>query len=372
MATTMSRRLVRSTTRWTLSIVGFALLGVLMLFARSYTESVRVFVGTLVFPLASIAILTGLGYYIARHSPTVEAMRTILAWTGLGLLVMVVVVGWYQVLDVIHHHDIPLVILGLTTLCIGGAMGALVGWYSVRAKNNVEKAARAHSRKTHLEQQRETMALLDRTLRHHLLNALTIVDGRARILEDHVDDEGIEHLRTVQDQSEEMIATIEQIRDVSEVLYEQDEIERIDLVETVRSEVSSAEQSYPDAAFETDDLPDRLPVDANRLLANVVSNLLHNAVQHNDSPTPRVGIEVRDTGETAAVSVTDNGPGLPDDDAEQLFEMGERGPDSDGNGMGLFLARTVIERLDGRIWFEDDDSSGSTIAFEIPTQADSL
>jgi signal transduction histidine kinase len=75
---------------------------------------------------------------------------------------------------------------------------------------------------------------------------------------------------------------------------------------------------------------------------------------------------VTDIGDTATITVTDNGPGIPADRREDLFEMGGRGRESDEPGMGLFLARTVVERLDGDIGIEDHDSDWVTVTVRLP------
>lgn len=369
MATSTARPSVQLAARWGLLVGGVFLLGVLVYFAREHTESLRVLVGTLAFPLFSVTVLGGLGYYIATRRLDVAEMLTVLAWVALGFAVMAAVVGWYQLLDTIHDHHVPLVISGLATLSIGGAMGAVVGWYSVRARKTTRAATEAREREAYLERQRETLALIDRTLRHHLLNGLTIVDGHADILGDHVDPEGREYLETVRTQVDEMTATIEDIRDLTEAVYEEETIERIDLVGTVRDELAAVADAYPDADLEVDAPDAAVEITANRLLSNAVSNLLHNAVQHNDSATPRVRVAVSDDGDAATVEVADNGPGIPPERREECFEMGERGPDSDGSGMGLFLARTVVERLGGRLRIVDGDAPGTTVAIELPKSA---
>ena len=85
-----------------------------------------------------------------------------------------------------------------------------------------------------------------------------------------------------------------------------------------------------------------------------------------------VTVLVRESGETAMVSVTDHGVGIPSAAQDRLFERfykvdrarvrGETG----GTGLGLAIARHVIEQHHGRIRVESAEGVGSTFSFELP------
>lgn len=97
-------------------------------------------------------------------------------------------------------------------------------------------------------------------------------------------------------------------------------------------------------------------------LAEALDNLLINAVEHNTATEPRVHVGVETAGETVIVRIADNGPGIPDDRKAALFEPPENGDD----GMGLYLARTVIAHCGGDIWVEDNDPSGTVFKVTLP------
>jgi signal transduction histidine kinase len=71
------------------------------------------------------------------------------------------------------------------------------------------------------------------------------------------------------------------------------------------------------------------------MLPSVFRNLLNNAVQHNDSDTPRIDIGVEQTNESVTVSVADNGPGIPDEQKKNVFDKGEQGLERPGTGIGV-------------------------------------
>ncbi len=106
-------------------------------------------------------------------------------------------------------------------------------------------------------------------------------------------------------------------------------------------------------------------------IAQVVSNLLDNAVQH----TPPGGSVTVAMGLTAPgmarVSVADDGEGIPAEDLPLIFERfyrvdPSRSRATGGAGLGLTIARRLVEAHGGTIWAESPELSGATVYFELP------
>ena len=105
-------------------------------------------------------------------------------------------------------------------------------------------------------------------------------------------------------------------------------------------------------------------------LTQVLSNLLSNAIKYSPSGGQ---IKVRGTAGPAqvTVSVSDQGPGIPETDVPHVFERFYRA-DSEltqrvkGTGLGLFLAKAVVEAHGGRIWLESTPGQGTTFYFSLP------
>jgi signal transduction histidine kinase len=99
-------------------------------------------------------------------------------------------------------------------------------------------------------------------------------------------------------------------------------------------------------------------------IAEVVTTLLENAAQH--APGSPVRVAARDIGETLELTVSDLGPGISREVSARLFEWGERGPASHGQGIGLHVARRLVEDLGGTLRTLSTNGRGATFALRLP------
>jgi len=105
-----------------------------------------------------------------------------------------------------------------------------------------------------------------------------------------------------------------------------------------------------------------------RRIEQVLTNILSNASKF----TPKQGqidISVRETPASVQVCITDNGPGIPKEEQSRVFEKFYVVTDNrglSGIGLGLYIARQLIELHGGRIWVESQVGEGSTFCFTVP------
>ena len=109
--------------------------------------------------------------------------------------------------------------------------------------------------------------------------------------------------------------------------------------------------------------------DRERVL-QVFSNLVGNAIKF----TPAGGgISVETVAEAGHVrfSVTDTGPGIPDEQLPHLFERYWQGrsKSTHGVGLGLFIAKGIVLAHHGKLWVEPNRSSGAAFHFTLPISA---
>lgn len=113
----------------------------------------------------------------------------------------------------------------------------------------------------------------------------------------------------------------------------------------------------------------RLWADAGRL-HQVLLNLIHNALKFTP-PGGSITISARRAGEMAEISVADTGCGVPFEDQPRIFERFYQSENAllvkhGGFGLGLTIAKLIVEQHGGRIWLQSKPEHGSTFRFTIP------
>jgi len=221
-----------------------------------------------------------------------------------------------------------------------------------------------------LARKRDQLRALNRVLRHDIRNDMQIVLGLGRLLDDHVDEEGEEYLRTILDTGEHVVELTRSSRDLARTVAGEAELplEAVSLSETLQAELDRRREAFGHATISLrGEVPD-VDVRANDLLASVFRNLLNNAVQHSDRAEPAVEISADITrgDHTAIVRVADNGPGIPPSRQEAVFGKGEKGIESEGTGLGLYLVQSLIEDYGGDVWIEANEPRGTVVVVELP------
>jgi PAS domain S-box-containing protein len=108
----------------------------------------------------------------------------------------------------------------------------------------------------------------------------------------------------------------------------------------------------------------------------IVRNLLGNAAKYTPAGT-KVVIEARRNGNVVEIRVTDDGPGIPDESLRRVFDLFYRDPDSArsvaGSGIGLFVCRSLVEAMGGKMWALRPPGGGSEFGFTLRVlEADEL
>jgi signal transduction histidine kinase len=133
--------------------------------------------------------------------------------------------------------------------------------------------------------------------------------------------------------------------------------------------VDELSDEYPDAMF-TVSTPDSLHARADDRLKTALSELVENAIVHNDRSTPEVTVTTgspgRDrTGEWTELVVADNGPGIPDQERETI-ERGEETPLQHCTGIGLWIVYWTISLYGGEISIEENTPRGTRVVLRLP------
>jgi two-component system, OmpR family, phosphate regulon sensor histidine kinase PhoR len=110
-------------------------------------------------------------------------------------------------------------------------------------------------------------------------------------------------------------------------------------------------------------------------IRRVLVNLIHNAIKWSP-PGGKISIETRNGGDQITVIVSDEGPGVPDDQVERIFErfyqVDSSRTGNEGTGLGLAICKHIVEAHDGRIWAEGRSTAkGGRFLFTLAAVEDS-
>jgi two-component system sensor histidine kinase BaeS len=144
----------------------------------------------------------------------------------------------------------------------------------------------------------------------------------------------------------------------------------VDLCKVTRKEVERAEKAAPAGVALRVECRRGTDVRADdQRLAQVVRNLVSNAVRHTDAGTIVATCSHKDEG--VEVVVRDTGEGIPEEDLPHVFERfyradSARARETGGAGIGLALAKRIVEDHGGRIWIESEPGIGTRAGFWLP------
>jgi signal transduction histidine kinase len=110
----------------------------------------------------------------------------------------------------------------------------------------------------------------------------------------------------------------------------------------------------------------------NRLhMTQLFQNLIGNALKFTDKP-PVVRVDAREENGNIILSIEDNGIGIKKDYSNKvfvLFQQLNKKEQFDGTGIGLTICKNIVDKYNGRIWFDSQENVGTTFYISIPLQA---
>jgi len=210
---------------------------------------------------------------------------------------------------------------------------------------------------------------------HELRTPLTVVQGSLEAMLDGVYDLNPENIASIHQQTALLSRLVADLRDLA--LAEAGQLrldwQSVDL-EAVIAQASNALQSQAlekGVTFKVE-LPQGLPRirgDGQRL-QQVLFNLVSNALRHTPTGgTVKTAVEVKE--DRVVIRVQDTGSGIPAEDLPHVFERfyrvdRSRARSTGGSGLGLTIAKRIVEAHGGQIWAQSWLGAGSTFAFSLP------
>lgn len=222
------------------------------------------------------------------------------------------------------------------------------------------------------ERQRRNMVA---DVAHELRTPLTNIQGHVEAMQDGLLPPDIDNLETVHRQTLNLNRLVDDLRLLAE--SESPDLRLNVEPVSISSVVAGVADSFRPRAEAASvnlvaDVPDDLPtISLDRLrIEQALSNLMDNAIAY----TPSAGtitLSAENLGDAVRVSVADTGPGIPEDALPHIFDRlyradPSRDRESGGSGLGLTIARQLVEAHGGAIWAESAQGQGSRFGFDLP------
>lgn len=342
-----------------LAAIGLVPLAFHLRFLSEATGLSAVVTGALV-PIVCSGLVVGATIPIARSSLSPTYTLRITGWSALGAVTL----GAVALLFVIHETSLgpppaaPLVVIGGAT-SVGSVFGLAFGLTDAQQQRTQDQLERSNAQLT----------VLNRVLRHNIRNATTVIRGRVKLLRQRADggeesaaivDEHVDRLLSVSDHARHIDAVTGSAGPEDHGSAE----EVVDLVEVVEGAIERLRTEHPAADFDGPAAA-TCRVRAHPLAGVVATELLENAVVHNDADAPRVDAAVIRIDGGAALRVADNGSGIPEETVETI-RRGYETPMRHADGLGLWLVRWVVDRSSAELAF-DADEAGQVVRIQFET-----
>lgn len=312
---------------------------------------------------ASAFVLDGLpalglaygGYRVFQTDSTPTDQRRIVLWSLSGGFIFMITMGATFLVRIIEGRVIAEPVFPLLVATEAGAIAGLIaGYYNARGRAEARRAQRVTN----------ALAFVNDLIRHDLRNDLTVIQGHAELIDTQQpntggDSEG-DSPTVIAEKAGEALIRIETTRAITDTLTGDPELEPVNLTEIIADLVTRFEATHNVTVMTT--LPENTRVAANAGLRSVVDNLLENAIEHNDTNDPHIEVAVEPDADTIRMSISDSGPGIPDNQKTTLLN---RNRTESGRG-GLTLVQTLVEAYDGEIQIEDNEPQGSRFIVDLP------
>lgn len=279
----------------------------------------------------------GLGLAVSTYTPTYAAVVAFWCLMGAGAMAVVSLLSYVEA--ALSGGTPTLLSRGFTAnVLLAGAVGGLV--IGVRSAANFRQRRR-------LVRQADQVTVLNRILRHEVLNKTNVILNHADLLQNGRDgaDPGI-----VRRSAERIDAAIQRVGFLTRSARRgAAPLQPVDVAGVLRDEIDHVRDRFPDARVRVEgDLPDRAHVLANHQINVVLRSLLENGVEHNDADTPVVTVSL-DVNDDVSITIADNGPGLPRPQQDLLLSRALPEYDDPNAGFGLTLSRLLVDRYRGDV-----------------------
>ncbi len=214
-------------------------------------------------------------------------------------------------------------------------------------------------------QDRETqLQAVDNILRHNLRNDLNMVYGLAGLITEQADEGITAFAENIRQTTRSLLRTGEKSRTITRLINGDSTAQTVDFGHLVRQVAARFDNRHAEILISVDG-PDSVTAVATSRIEAAITELLENAIVHNDANTPTIEIQLVENEGTVEVVIADNGPGIPAMDRAVLETGDALGELFHGSGLGLWLVHWIVDRSGGTIAVHDREPQGTEIRVRL-------
>lgn len=206
-----------------------------------------------------------------------------------------------------------------------------------------------------LLQVNEVLKLINKNLRHDILNDLSVVLNSLQMYSETKDENLIRYATKAIERSIELIT---RMRELETLILSNGSLRPSNVREIVEEVVSN----YRTASQIEFNIEGNCTVMADEALGSVIENIIRNAIRHGGAN--RIDIKL-EGGSSCRIKIADNGKGIPVEIKESIFDEGFSYGAHRGSGLGLYIVKKTIERYGGSIHVENNKPKGAVFVITL-------
>lgn len=223
----------------------------------------------------------------------------------------------------------------------------LLGYRGV--DKNITERKKAEER---IKQLNETLKLLNKIMRHDILNNLQIIQSS---LEFYAEEGNKDLLETMFKRIQSSIELIHKMSALESLVSSSEKLKEYNVIELVEDVIKDYSVDFK---IEGNGI-----IIADEAIRSVIDNIISNAIVH--GKTDKIDINIENKGDTCEIRITDYGRGIPDEIKEKVFEEHFSYGETGGTGLGLYIVKQTIERYGGSIHIEDNKPKGTVFVIRL-------
>lgn len=220
---------------------------------------------------------------------------------------------------------------------------------------NVELAAAnemVNIKNRKLEAREEQLKLINKILRHDIINNLAVIDAALKMYRHNQDESALDEASNKVDKS---ITLIRKMREQEDMISSED-LRLIEISDIIKKVI----KHYPEIEF-TVTGHDKILAD--EAIDSVIDNIISNAAVH--SETSKIDITITPENDTCNIKIADYGKGIPDEIKDKIFDEGFVYGKKGHTGIGLYIVKESVKRWGGTIAVDDNEPNGAVFILHL-------